>query len=140
MTRRDHRTGHRYRGIAVVGFVAALLVIGTLSLWLFQLSAAGNTTAAGHFYSTGALYAAESGLEMSLRELNQSPPTDIDSDGTIGTISNDGIAADDPQLGTGAFYVIQTGSSPPTYRAIGRPVVTMSPWSGFRRTLEIQTQ
>ncbi|HUN82648.1 MAG TPA: hypothetical protein VMV81_14180 [Phycisphaerae bacterium] len=132
--------GRRWRGIAVVGFVAALLVIGTLALWLFQLTAAGNTVAAGHFYSTGALYAAESGIEMSLRELNQTPPTDIDSDGTIGTISNDGNSADDPQLGTGAYYVIQTGSSPATYRAIGRPVVTMNPWSGFRRTLEIQTQ
>jgi len=83
------------------------------------------------------MYAAESGLEMAMREINS---TDIDSDGTIGSISDDGNAADDPQLATGAFYVQKVSSSPPTYRAIGRPVQSTAPWNTFKRTLEIRTQ
>jgi hypothetical protein len=135
----------RRRGVAVVGFVAALLVIGTMVLWLLQATATTNISALGHFYSTGAMYAAESGLEMAMREVNYSNPDgttgkDIDSDGTIGSISDDGNAADDPQLATGAFYVRKMGSSPPTYRAIGRPVQSTAPWNTFKRMLEFRTQ
>jgi hypothetical protein len=126
--------------VAVVSFVAALLIIGAMVLWIFQGTAATNTSALGHFYSTGAMYAAESGLEMALRELNQSPPTDIDSDGTIGSISDNGNAADDPQLATGAFYVQKVSSSPPTYRGMGRPIQSAAPWNTYKRTLEIRTQ
>ena len=126
-------------GVAVVSFVAALLVIGTLALWLFQATASTSLSFIGHLHGTGALYAAESGLEMAMREINQSPPTDIDSDGTIGSISDNGNAADDPQLATGAFYVQKVAPSPPTYRAIGRPVTSAAPWNTWRRTVEIQT-
>ncbi len=130
----------RRRGVAVIAFVTAMLVIGTMALWMLQVTAASSSSSLGHFYSAGAVYAAESGLEMSLRELNQSPATDIDSDGTIGTISDDGSTASDPQLGTGAFFVQKVGTSPPTYRAYGRPMQATSPWNSFTRTLEIQLQ
>lgn len=135
-----HVAGRPHRGVAVIGFVIALLVIGSMALWLCQITAATNSSFLGHFYSTGAFYAAESGLEMALRELNSAPSTDIDSDGGIGTISNNGIAADDPKLSTGAFYVEKTGASPATYRATGRPVQTAAPYSSFTRVIEIQTQ
>lgn len=128
------------RGVAVIGFVVAMLIIGSMVLWLCQITSAVNTSFLGHFYSTGAMYSAESGIEMAMRELNQSPASDIDSDGTIGTISNNGTTADDPQLSTGAFYVEQTGLSPPTYRATGRPVQTVAPYGSYRRVLEIQTE
>jgi hypothetical protein len=124
----------------VVSFVASLLVIGILVLWVFQLSAAGNLNSLGHFYSTGAVFAAESGIEMALRELNASPASDFDSDGTIGSISNNGNASDDPQLATGACYVVRVSTSPPTYRAVARPVDPAQPWGSFTRTIEIQTQ
>lgn len=128
------------RGVAVIAFVAAMLVIGTMALWMLQVTAASSTSSLAHFYSTGAVYAAESGLEMAMRELNATPPIDSDSDGVIGTISDDGSAGTDPQLGTGAFYVQKVGASPPTYRAYGRPVQATSPWNSFTRTLEIQLQ
>ena len=104
MIPKKHRSSER-KGVAILAFVTALLVIGTMSLWLLHLTATTNSASMGHFYSTGAFYASEGGLEMSLRELNSSPATDIDSDGTIGSISDNGNASDDPVLATGAFYV-----------------------------------
>lgn len=138
MTRKANKKAHR--GVAIIGFVVAMLVIASMALWLCQVTASTNSSFLAHFYSTGALYAAESGIEMSLRELNNSPQTDIDSDGGIGTISNNGNAADDPRLSTGAFFVEQTGANPATYRATGRPVQTAAPYSNFTRVIEFQTQ
>ena len=139
MTRKPRYRTQR-RGVAILAFITAMLVIGALALWLSHLSANTNGSAAGHFYSTGAFYAAEGGIEMSIRELNYSTPTDIDSDGTIGTISNNGVSTDDPALATGAFFVSQTSTNPPTYRSTGRPVQSGSPWSGFRRTIDFRAQ
>ena len=128
------------RGVAILGFVAALLIIGTLVLWLFHLTATSSQATLGHFFSVGAFYAAESGLEMGLRELKQSPPNDIDSDGLAGTISNNGNPNDDPALATGIFYMERVGTSPPTYRATGRPAELTPPWSTYRRVIEIRLQ
>ena len=138
---RSNRTrGAQRKGVAIIAFVAAMLVIGSYALWLFQLSAATALSSLSHFYGTGAFYAAESGLEMAMRELNATPANDFDSDGTIGTISDNGNAADDPALTTGRFSVTQTSVSPPLYQATGHPFVTVSPWSGFERVLEIRAE
>ena len=128
----------RRRGVAILGFVVAMLVIGTFALWLFQLTASGATSSLGHYFSTGAFYAAESGIEMSLREKNQD--NDIDSDGTIGTISDNSNNSDDPELATGAVFVEQSSSSPPLYRATGRPMQASAPWSDFRRVIEARIE
>jgi hypothetical protein len=136
---KTHRPSER-KGVAILAFVTALLVIGTMSLWLLHLTATTNSASMGHFYSTGAFYAAEGGVEMSLRELNSSPATDIDSDGTNGTISDNGNASDDPALATGAFYVSQLSASPPTYRATGKTTQSTSPWSGFRRIIDFRAE
>lgn len=131
------------RGVAIVAFVAALLVIGTMTLWLFQLSAVTNSASLSYYYSTGAFYAAESGAEMTLGELNgvgTGSPGDYDSDLAIGTISNNGDGTDDPTLATGIVYVEKTGSSPDTYKAWGRPVQTTLPWSTYRRVIQFQLQ
>ncbi len=139
MPRNQNRKWSR-KGVAIIAFVAALLVIGTFALWLFHLTATTATSSLGHYFSSSAFYAAESGIEMAVRELTQTPPTDIDSDGTIGTISDNGNTADDPTIAGGAFYVEKVSTSPPTYRSTGRPDVTASPYAGFRRVIEIETQ
>ncbi|MBK8268358.1 MAG: hypothetical protein IPK83_08670 [Planctomycetes bacterium] len=79
-------------------------------------------------------------MEMALRELNATPSSDIDSDGTIGTISNNGNSADDPTIATGTFYVEKTSTSPPLYRATGRPKVTGQPWTTYRRVIEARIE
>jgi hypothetical protein len=129
--------------VAIVAFVAALLIIGTMTLWLFQLSAATNSASLSYYYSTGAFYAAESGIEMTLAELNgvgSGSPGDYDSDLAIGTISNNGNGTDDPTLATGRVYVEKTGTTPETYKAWGRPVYPMQPWSTYRRVIQFQLQ
>jgi hypothetical protein len=127
-------------GAAIVAFVAAMLIIGTLALWLFQLTASTSVAASGHFLSTGAFYAAESGIEMALRETTHEPLSDIDSDGTIGTISDNGDLNDDPALATGVVHVEKLPTTPPTYRATGRTIQTTAPWSSYRRVIEVQTR
>jgi len=129
--------------VAIVAFVAALLVIGTMTLWLFQISAATNSSSLSFYYSTGAFYAAESGVEMTLAEKNgfgSTSPGNYDSDVDIGTISNNGNGGDDPTLATGKVYVEKTGTNPDTYKAWGRPVQTPPPWSTYRRVIQFQLQ
>ena len=129
---------HVRHGVAVISFVAALLIIGTLVLWLFQLTTTTSTTTLGHYYSTGAFYAAESGIEMAVREVSQG--NDIDSDGTIGTISDNDNENDDPALASGAFFVQKVGTTPDTFQAIGRPFESSGAWSTCRRVIEAQTE
>jgi len=137
----DARSGRPRRGVAIVAFVAALLVIGTMTLWLFQLTATGSSSNMGHFYSACALYAAESGLEMALYEKNVGEPDHIDSSGTDGTISDDGNPANDPALVTGAFYVApDPGGAPNTFRVTGRPQQAATAWTGIRRSLRYRLE
>ena len=130
----------RRRGAALVAFVAALLVIGTFVLWGFDLTGTTATTSLSHFLGTGALYAAESGIEMSVREIGLGVDFDNEGTGTMGTISNNGNSADDPAIAAKKFFVEQTSPSPPTYRATGRPNQAQLPWSSFRRVIEIRTE
>ncbi len=139
MRRKSDLRRHR-RGVAILAFVMALLVIGTFALWILQLTATASGSTLGHYFSTGAFYAAESGIEMAVRELNASPPNDYDSDGMIGTISDNGNPADDPTLASGAVSVTQFSSSPPLYRATGRTLQTGSPWSSCTRIIEVRVE
>ncbi len=135
---RRGRSIHIRRGVAVISFVVALLVIGTLVLWLLQLTASTSIAALGHYFGTCSFYAAESGIEMAVRELRQE--NDIDSDGQVGTISHNGDAGDDPAMASGAFYVGETTDYLPiqAYQAIGRPTEASEPWNAYRRMVEIQ--
>lgn len=130
MTERGRTSGlvGRRRGAAVLAFVAALLVIGTMVLWTLQWTAVGATGSLGHFSSTGAFYGAESGIEMALREVRLG--SDTDSDGTIGSISNNGNNADDPALATGSFRVSVSGTF---FTATGT-------WRNYTRVVEIETE
>src|SRR5262245_40787233 len=130
------RRNSRRSGVAIVAFVAALLVIGTMTLWLFQMSAATNSSSLSYYYSTGAFYAAESGVEMTVAEQNRmrTSANDVYLSGSAdGSISNNGNNSDDPTLATGKVYVEKTGSGPDTFKAWGRPVQTTSPWNTYRR-------
>src|ERR1051325_9365193 len=91
------------RGVVAVVFAAALLVVATLVLWVFQSTAISARGMLGFLNTTDAFYAAESGLEYAQRELKIA--SDLDGDGTIGSISNDANSANDPGLGTGTFHV-----------------------------------
>lgn len=76
---------HVRRGVAMLAFVAAALMVTAGIFWLTEVSASSSVAYQGHFLSTGAFYAAESGAELALREANLG--SDLDGDGAVGTIS-----------------------------------------------------
>src|SRR6185503_19330288 len=65
-----------------------------------------------------AQYAADAGAEMALREVVRN--SDFDGDGTVGSISSDGNASNDPLIGTARVSVSRTGS---TLDVVGRTSV-----------------
>jgi hypothetical protein len=65
-----------------------------------------------------AFYAAESGINMSIRELMEGG--DEDGDGEMGTISDDGNAANDPSLGSAQVFVTAVTSGETTLTSKGR--------------------
>ena len=92
--------------------VAVLLAMVVLSLVVFGVVGGGtrdHELAGLRVQSTNAFYAAEAATNMSLAEIYNN--TDADGDGTIGTISNDGDAANDPALGTAQFNVTSVSSA-----------------------------
>lgn len=138
--RNDRRKLPTRRGAAMLAFVTALLVIGTLVLWLFHVGGAGTSATLGHYLSTGAFYAAESGIEMAAREIGLGVDVDNDSNGTPGTISNNENEQIVPALATGSFRVLKFSADPPIHRAFGRPLATDTPWKHFRRVIEFRMQ
>ena len=78
-----------------------------------------------------AMYAAEAGVNMSIRELMND--ADEDGDGTTGTISNDSNDANDPILGNARFVVTAAADTP----AAGQTTLTSEGRSGeARRKIE----
>ncbi len=96
------------RGAVLIAAVILVLVLGVLSLTF-------SSTLGAHIFgvhygweSAQAYYAAESGLELGLKELIAG--SDVDGDGTAGSISNDANAANDPAIGGGRVYVTYSAS------------------------------
>ncbi len=89
------------RGMTMLVFVAAVLVIGAMSLWLAQITAVSGLGYLGHFLSSGAFYASESGSELAMREIKTT--SDIDGNAVVGTISNA------PALPNGSIVVTVSG-------------------------------
>lgn len=123
-TTADRRPPRR-TGVALLAFVCGVLVLGLMVLWLTQQVGTASLGYLGHYISSGALYAAESGEELALRELSSG--TDHDGDGTAGTISNDGNDGNNPTLINGSFKVTVSGKK---YSATGT-------WQNHRRIAEV---
>lgn len=103
------------RGVAMLAFVVAVLVLGALVVWQAVTTALASRAYLGHYLSGGALYASESGIELAVREVMQA--ADLDGDGAIGTISNDGNDGNDPSLLNGSFHVTASGTDYVSYGA-----------------------
>lgn len=81
-------------------------VVAIILLALLQVAVAGMVVGgardqdltARRFDTLRAFYAAESGVNMALREVIQN--ADIDGDGTVGSISDDGSDLTDPAIGS----------------------------------------
>jgi hypothetical protein len=105
------------RGLAAVSAVLGMVLL-QVSIVVVVVSGARDQGMAGHRISaTRAFYAGEAGMQMALRErvLN----SDLDGDGGVGTISDDGDSGNDPVVG-GARVSVGFDTATSQLRSIGR--------------------
>ncbi|MCP3905742.1 MAG: hypothetical protein GY715_19115 [Planctomycetes bacterium] len=89
-----------------IAMIIVLLMLDLIIVGMVLGSGRHSALARQRVDTVRAFYAAESGVNMSLRELVND--ADEDGDGTIGTISDDGNDANGPDLGTARVHVTQT--------------------------------
>lgn len=99
------------RGTAAVAAVALLLILNVVVVGLITTSGRDQSLTARRMETIQAFYAAEAGINMAVRELLIS--VDEDGDGTIGGISSDGNAANDPSIGAATVSVSLTTDTVP---------------------------
>ncbi len=112
------RSANRRGAIGII-LVMSMVVGSLLVASVIVVSASEQGVGVERLNSARALYAAEAGINMAMREIFQN--TDADGDGTIGTISNDSNDATDPALGIARVVVTRVVGSPQTtYTSAGR--------------------
>jgi Tfp pilus assembly protein PilX len=116
-SRRSCARGHR-RGIAAVVTVVLVVLINLMVVGMVLALGREQDITIRRVETVQAFYAAEGGVNMAIRELMLD--TDEDGDGTIGTISDDGVPANDPSLGLARLRVTATvGGGQTTLESIG---------------------
>lgn len=116
-----HRSGFQRdrRGMAAIVMIIVLVLISLVVIGMVVGGGRDQVVVARRLESIQAFYAAEAGMNMAVREMQEG--TDEDGDGTEGTISDDGNSANDPTLGTGRVFVtISTSGSTDTLISTGR--------------------
>jgi hypothetical protein len=93
---------HR-RGAAAVAIVAAMVIVSLVLLGAVVASAGNNDMTVRRAEGMQALYAADAGIHLAVREAIRG--ADEDGDGTIGSISSDNNDENDPQIGSARFTV-----------------------------------
>jgi hypothetical protein len=110
-----------------------MLVIAELLITSAVLGSALDQDATlGRIESLRAFYAAEAGLNMSVRELMVG--ADENGDGTIGTVSNDGSATSDTTLEGGATFSVTISAGSPSL------VVSSGSAGTARQVIEVNAQ
>lgn len=115
------------RGIAAIAMIVVLVVVNLVVVGLTLGLARDHELTIRRIQSIRAMYAAEAGMNMSIREMIND--VDEDGDGTTGTISDDGNAANDPDLGNAQVVVTSAVDVP----AVGQVTLTSEGRSGDAR-------
>ncbi len=113
-TRITEATGSRSgrRAIIAVAMIIILLLIDLIIVGMVVSQARDHDLTIRRQQTVEAFYAAEAGVNMSIRELMV--PADEDGDGFAGSISDENPTYDpnnDPTLGNARFYVSATGNT-----------------------------
>ena len=125
-------TRSRDRGMAAIAVIALMLLLSLVVLGMVHGTARDQNLTVNRVDTVQAFYAAEAGMNMALREMFNG--ADEDGDGTVGTISDDGNAANNPSIGSATVYVSQS---------VAAPVTTLNSFGsmgGARRHLEADTE
>lgn len=110
--------------MVVVTTVVLMVIIGLIIVGIVVNQAREHDLTIRRMQTIESVYAAEAGMNMSIREFMI--PADEDGDGVIGTISDDGIDATDPTLGNARFVVTAAADTP----AVGQTTLTSEGRSG----------
>ena len=113
----DSSDGAR-RGLIVVVMILFMIVVDLIIIGMVVSQARDHDLTVRRLETTEALYAAEAGANMSIRELMM--PGDEDGDGGIGTISDDSDDGTDPVIGNAQFVVTAAANTP----AVGQTTIT----------------
>lgn len=107
------------RGTVLIAAIVCLLILDLIVMGMVLNSGRGQYVSVDRINSVRALYAAEGAMNMAVRELMLN--VDEDTDGTIGSVSDDGNDANDPTIGAAqAMVVIATVGSDSTVTSTGR--------------------
>ena len=94
----------------MVVFVIVLVVVELIVVTMVAGVRRDHDMTIHRAFTVEAFYAAESGVNMAIRELMED--NDDDGDGTIGSISDDTNDANDPALGNARFVVTSATDTP----------------------------
>jgi hypothetical protein len=83
--------------------VGVLVVLDLIIVGMVLAGGREQDLTARRLETVRAFYAAEAGINMAVREVMDG--ADEDGDGTMGTVSDDGNAANDPSLGSAQVFV-----------------------------------
>ena len=115
---RLRRARHRRATIAI-SMIIVLVVVNLVIISIVIGGARDHDLTIKRVETIQAFYAAEAGMNMAIRELMNN--ADEDGDGAVGTISDDGNAANDPAFGQAQVLVTFIIVGPPTtLRSKGR--------------------
>ena len=110
------------RGIAAVAMVVILLMVDLIVVGFVLGLGRDHNLTAHRIQTLEAMYAAEAGVNMSIREMMYD--VDEDGDGTAGTISDDSDDGTDPAVGNARFVVTAAADTPlvgqTTFTSAGR--------------------
>ena len=113
------------RGVAAIATVVVLLTLNLVILGLVLNGGRDHDLTVRRLETVEAAYAAEAGVNMSIREMIGF--TDDDGDGTVGSISDDGDSDNDPAIGNARFVVTMSVDDP----VVGWTTVTSAGRSGL---------
>jgi hypothetical protein len=127
---REEPKRHR-KAAAAVAMVVVLVIIDLIIVGIVVGQARDHDLTIRRMQTIQAFYAAEAGVNMSIRELMED--NDDDGDGTTGTISDDSDDGTDPGFGNAKWVVTATVDVP----AVGQTTLTSEGRSGeARRKME----
>ena len=119
------------RAVAAVAMVVILLTIDLIIVGIVVGLGRDHSLTVHRMQTIEALYAAEAGVNMSIREMMYD--VDEDGDGTVGTVSDDSDDGTDPGVGNARFVVTAAANTP----AAGQTTLTSAGRSGeARRTID----
>jgi len=119
MSARRHVAARPRRGTVAVAVLLAVLLAGLLVAGMVRTGARDHDLSARRLETVQAFYAAEAGMNMAYRELMLG--VDVDGDGAVGSISDDGDGGNDPAIGGGRAAVrVEVTGTVRTLIGVGR--------------------